>query len=503
MTTVYFIRHAQSDHTVRAEAVRPLTEKGLRDRALVTQFLRGKGVSAVYSSPYKRAMDTVAHFAESAGLEITTDERFRERKVDSVWIEDFAQFHEHQWANFAYKLSEGESLAEVQLRNIAVLEDVLARHDGEAIAIGTHGTALSTIINYFDSEFGYAEYCDMRDRLPWVAEMRFEGGKCAMIETYDLLNPAPPNLDAFKLKMAPLGSLGAYQFTVVFARYRDKWLYCRAKNREGFEPAGGHIENGESPLECAKRELIEETGAVAFDITPAFDYQFWFAPAVWNSGQIFFANISELGELPPDFEMAEVRLFDAMPDVMRFPYGLPQMYEKMQMWLNLQSAADELWDIYDASRNPKGRTHRRGDPLPHGDYHIVVHVWLMGFDGRFLITQRAPTKGYPLMWETTGGSAVAGDDSLSAALREVREETGLTLLPENGTMVLTKIGESYIGDAWLFRQEFDLADVVLQEGETVAARYATAAEIREMVARGEFFAHDRLEEVLEFAKGLR
>jgi len=135
-----------------------------------------------------------------------------------------------------------------------------------------------------------------------------------------------------------------------------------------------------------------------------------------------------------------------------------------------------------------------------GDYHLVVHVWVMDSGGGFLITRRAPNKGYPLMWECTGGSALAGDSSLDAALREAREETGLTLSPETGSVVFTlQRGDSFC-DVWLFRQNFDLGQVVLCEGETCGARRATAEEIRAMIAGGEFIAFHYADELFELAQ---
>ncbi|MCL2478533.1 MAG: bifunctional GNAT family N-acetyltransferase/NUDIX hydrolase [Treponema sp.] len=124
-----------------------------------------------------------------------------------------------------------------------------------------------------------------------------------------------------------LNELGAYRFVVIFARYMDRWLYCRAKERDVFETAGGHIEKGESPLEAAKRELYEETGAVKFDIKPAFDYSVH-TPLEFSNGQVFLAQIEELGNMP-DFEMAEVKLFDTIPERMRFPQILPVLYAKI------------------------------------------------------------------------------------------------------------------------------------------------------------------------------
>ena len=68
MTTVYLIRHAEADNSNRDGRIRPLTEKGLTDRQLVTEFLRNKNINAVLSSPFKRAVDTVADFAEKKRL---------------------------------------------------------------------------------------------------------------------------------------------------------------------------------------------------------------------------------------------------------------------------------------------------------------------------------------------------------------------------------------------------------------------------------------------------
>jgi len=141
------------------------------------------------------------------------------------------------------------------------------------------------------------------------------------------------------VRIADLGTLKVYHFTVIFARYKNKWAFCRARNRDTFETAGGHIEPDETPLDGAKRELFEEAGALHFDITPAFDYTVHMQSDQTN-GQVFFAQIHELGDIP-DYEMAEVRLLDTIPDKMRFPKILPILYEKMQSWLNMQSTKYE------------------------------------------------------------------------------------------------------------------------------------------------------------------
>lgn len=186
LTTVYFVRHAQPNYENHDDMSRELSAKGLEDRKLVTRFLNDKQVDVVLSSPFKRAVDTVRHFANSKGLEIGIIEDFRERRIDSVWIEDFNGFCKKQWEDFTYKLSDGESLSEVQERNIVALHKVLTEYAGKTIVVGSHGTALSTIINYYDKSFGHAEFEKIRGLMPWVVEFKFDGVDCVSIKQYNL-----------------------------------------------------------------------------------------------------------------------------------------------------------------------------------------------------------------------------------------------------------------------------------------------------------------------------
>jgi len=186
MTKVYFVRHADADNSVQDEMVRPLSEKGRRDCALVTEFLRDKNINAVLSSPYRRAVDTIFDFAKSVNQPIQIVNDFREGKLSDVWVEDFKAVYEKQWADFNCKLPDGESLAEVQARNIAALTGVLKAYQGKIIAIGTHGAALSTIINYYDRTFGFEDFVAIANVKPWVVIMDFLDDGSVGIEKIDL-----------------------------------------------------------------------------------------------------------------------------------------------------------------------------------------------------------------------------------------------------------------------------------------------------------------------------
>ncbi len=299
--------------------------------------------------------------------------------------------------------------------------------------------------------------------------------------------------EPWKATIRGLGELQKYRFTVIFAQYGKvggRWLYCRHKNRDTWETPGGHIENGETTLDCAKRELYEETGATKFYMHPAFDYS-GHSPTEFSNGQVFFADVETLGEIPPDSEIAEVRPFVGIPDKMTYPEILPALHERMRQWLGLDKSEEEHWDVLDEARNPTGRTHKRGTPMPDGGLHLVVRAWIMNGKGQFLITKRAPNKiGYPGMWEVPSGSALAGEGSLTAVIREAKEESGVSLLPENARLFSSYRRGSAFFDNWFVRQEFALEDVRLQEGETVAARAATWDEISAMMESGEFIGRD-------------
>ena len=121
---------------------------------------------------------------------------------------------------------------------------------------------------------------------------------------------------------------------------------------------------------------------------------------------MFYAEVKRLDKLP-NFEITEILLSDCLPDKLTYPDIQPELYEHTQGWLNLMSSPDELWDVYDADRNLKGRLHKRGEALDEGDYHLTVQVFVRRNDGQFLLTKRSPNKGFAGMWECTGGSAVA------------------------------------------------------------------------------------------------
>ncbi len=127
-----------------------------------------------------------------------------------------------------------------------------------------------------------------------------------------------------KCSIYRLGALKEYKYVVTFARYENKWIICKHKNRNTWETSGGHIEQGETPIEAAKRELHEETGAIDFEIESICDYWACDEPhetknIAWSNGQVFLARVHKIGKIPQDSEMECIDFFETFPQNLTYP----------------------------------------------------------------------------------------------------------------------------------------------------------------------------------------
>lgn len=131
-------------------------------------------------------------------------------------------------------------------------------------------------------------------------------------------------------KVFPLGTFPAYTYVVIFSRMHGQWLFSQHRERNTWETQGGHIERGETPLQAARRELFEESGAIDFDITPVCDY--WAGGRTGSAvGVVFLSEIRALGELP-ESEMKRVSAFDALPDNLTYPSITPELFPYIEDW---------------------------------------------------------------------------------------------------------------------------------------------------------------------------
>lgn len=165
----------------------------------------------------------------------------------------------------------------------------------------------------------------------------------------------------------------------------------------------------------------------------------------------------------------------------------------------------EYWDIYDRNKNKTGRIMQRNDwCLQDGEYHLTVLGVIRRTDGKFLITRRVMTKSWaPGWWEVSGGGVQAGETSLEAVMREVKEETGLDVSKADGGFLFDYHrenpgeGDNYFVDVYRFDLDFDEADVHIQEEETLEYKIADLDEIKAYAGQGIFLHYDSIRRAFE------
>ena len=139
-------------------------------------------------------------------------------------------------------------------------------------------------------------------------------------------------------------------------------------------------------------------------------------------------------------------------------------------------------DIYDENRRLTGRVHKRGTPWKNGEYGLVVCVWVHDGHGRLLLTRRAKGKSFAGTWENSGGAAKAGDDSLSAVVRELYEETGIRAQKEDFEFLGSDRDRNNYFDHYCLKNNTSLDRIVLLPGETDGAKWVTFRQVHQMIA---------------------
>ncbi|MDD6095342.1 MAG: NUDIX domain-containing protein [Clostridia bacterium] len=143
----------------------------------------------------------------------------------------------------------------------------------------------------------------------------------------------------------------------------------------------------------------------------------------------------------------------------------------------------ELWDAYDNHFNRiNDITLVRGEPLPEGLYHLVSEIIVKHTDGTYLIMQRDFRKHYyGGKWElTAGGSVLKGENPLTGAIRELKEETGLIADDLKEIAKIAHDAHRTLYVEYLYITDCRKDSIVLQEGETVDYKWVDRNSLFEM-----------------------
>lgn len=152
-TQIYLVRHAHS--TVTADEVgRPLSPKGEESLSRLSKIMAGEFIDAVYSSPYRRAVQTIERIAKTYDCSISLVDGFRERQLSLAPIADREAAVQRAWQETDFALPGGESNRAAAERGITALRDVLHNQQGKRVAIGVHGTIMTLIMHALDGGYG-------------------------------------------------------------------------------------------------------------------------------------------------------------------------------------------------------------------------------------------------------------------------------------------------------------------------------------------------------------
>ena len=148
----------------------------------------------------------------------------------------------------------------------------------------------------------------------------------------------------------------------------------------------------------------------------------------------------------------------------------------------------EKWDAYDKYRRKMDVELIRGVAIPEGMRHIVVHMIYVNSNKKILLQRRAENKSQaPGMWAFTGGSALSGESSAEACVRETEEELGFTPDMEKAELIVSYARPDAFVDVYLLKCDIDADDMKLQAEEVAEVKWFSSEEVERLAADSKHF----------------
>ncbi len=173
-TRLLLIRHAKSEMRLDLpEAEWPLSDEGRRQAETLAAELALHPIDALWSSPYPRAVATIAPYATVRGLDIQIDHDLRERLLSPHLMDDFETPLRRSFEDEHFALPGGESGFVCRGRVMAALARVVAAHKGEVVGVATHGNAIALTLSALDPTIGFDFWKSIRN--PDLFEIEWDG----------------------------------------------------------------------------------------------------------------------------------------------------------------------------------------------------------------------------------------------------------------------------------------------------------------------------------------
>ena len=169
----------------------------------------------------------------------------------------------------------------------------------------------------------------------------------------------------------------------------------------------------------------------------------------------------------------------------------------------------EFFDVLDENGNKIGKTKLRSEVHRDGDWHKAVHIWIINDNGEILLQRRCATKdSNPNMLDVScAGHLSAGDDSLSGAVRELKEELNIDARPSELKFMKTikrssKYTDTFVNnefdDLYILKTDRKIEDMEFQKEEIFEIFYVSYKDFKRMVEdrQPDLLRHDEEFEIL-------
>ncbi len=140
----------------------------------------------------------------------------------------------------------------------------------------------------------------------------------------------------------------------------------------------------------------------------------------------------------------------------------------------------ELFDVVDINRKALGYTKNSSMQLEENEYRVGSELWIFN-NKKLLITQRSVNKFYPYKWEVPGGGSITKESSMETLIREIKEEIGVIVNPNDCTFVDAVLHSHQFVDVYKTNKKIDLKDIKLQEDEVCDIKFVDKKEFLDMI----------------------
>lgn len=160
MNDFYLIRHALTDWMQNEH--RPLSKKGMENAMRIAEVLESLPITAIFSSAYQRAQETVATLSARLSLSVVIEPDLWERTLgDTLGVNDFFTAVRNTWQNPAFCFPGGETNAAAQQRGVAFVQRLWEQHTEGHLVLSTHGNLIALILQHFDPSINFTFWIAM------------------------------------------------------------------------------------------------------------------------------------------------------------------------------------------------------------------------------------------------------------------------------------------------------------------------------------------------------